>query len=236
MSAMDSPLVRSLLELGRLSVTEHTLPDMLRRITVIANDAVGGSAMAGLTLDVAGRVSSAAFTDEDVAEIDEVQNATGEGPCVQSARLGQILIIGATATDDRWPRFSTTCVHHDVLSTLSTPVATKSEKKAALNFYARAPEAFGPEDIEIAAACAERVAVAIEDAEAYWSARQLADQLQEALDSRIVIEQAKGVLIAGGRSGEAAFEELKRQSQTTNRKLRDVAADVVEKAEALADR
>ena len=66
MSTMDSPLVRSLLQLGRLSATEHALPDLLWRLTVIANDAVDSSAMAGLTLDVGGRVSSAAFTDEDV--------------------------------------------------------------------------------------------------------------------------------------------------------------------------
>ena len=144
------------------------------------------------------------------------------------------MTIPSTEIDDRWSRFSTACVHHNVLSTLSVPVVTASAKKAAINFYARIPEAFGPADVEIAAACAERAAVVIEDAEAYWSARQLAEQLQEALDSRIVIEQAKGWLMAGGRTGDAAFEELKRRSQTTNRKLRDIASEIVEEAEARA--
>ena len=235
MPDMESPPIRSLLELGRLSVTEHTLPEMLRRIVSIANDAIDRSAMVGLTLDVAGRASSAAFTDEDVPEIDEVQNATGAGPCVEAARHGHVVTIPSTATDDRWMEFCESCVRRGVLSTLSVPIITKSTKRAALNFYARIPEAFVDGDIEIAAAFAERAAVAIEDAEAYWSTRQLAEQLREALDSRVVIEQAKGLLMAGGRTGDAAFQELRRRSQDTNRKLRDVASDIVADAESRAD-
>ena len=93
--------------------------------------------------------------------------------------------------------------------------------------YATTEAAFDEGDIQLVEAFAHQVALAIEKAEAYYSVKQLADQLQVALDTRIVIEQAKGLLMAQGCTAEEAFEVLKTRSQTSNRKLRDIATDVV---------
>jgi GAF domain-containing protein len=232
MSTVESPLVRSLRELGKLSVLDYTLPEMLERIVAIANEAVAPSTMAGLTLDVAGMASTAASTDEAVAEIDEAQyRPGGAGPCLDSARHGLVFAIPSTTEDRRWPEFSARCAANGIHSTVSAPVVARSAKRAALNLYAATDGAFGSDDVELAEAFAKQAAVAIENAEAYYSVKQLAEQLQVALDTRIVIEQAKGLLMAKGCSPEEAFDVLKSRSQSANRKLRDIAADVVADAE-----
>ena len=233
MSTAERHLVRSLRELGELDVAQHSLPEILRRLAVLANDIVPASTFVGVTLDVRGEASTAAFTDDVVPEIDEVQNKTGAGPCVEAARQGVIFEIPSTRKDERWRLFSEACVHHGVLSTLSVPVVSAS-KKGALNFYASQEDAFGDYDVEVAEAFAVQACVAIQNSESYWSVRQLADQLSTALSTRVVIELAKGCLIAGGRTGDEAFDLLRSVSQRTNRKLHDVAADLVAAAEARA--
>lgn len=235
MSTLEGQLARSLRELGQLSVLDFTLPEMLERIVVIANDTVKGSRMAGLTLDVAGVASTAAYTDEKVPDIDEAQNGpVGRGPCVDAARHGQTFMIPSTSDDERWKAFSDSCVAHGVQSTVSAPIIPRSAKRAALNLYADTVDAFDAGDVELVEAFAMQAALAIENAEAYFSAKQLADQLQIALDTRVVIEQAKGLLMAQGRSGDEAFEVLRTRSQHDNRKLRDIASDVVAEAEERA--
>ena len=80
---------------------------------------------------------------------------------------------------------------------------------------------------------AAQAAVVLANAEAYWASRALASQLEEALASRAVIEQAKGILMATQRCGpDAAFALLRSESQNTNRKVRDVAADYVRRVSA----
>lgn len=113
-------------------------------------------------------------------------------------------------------------------------MVARTAKLGALNFYSRVEEAYSPQDLDLATAFAAQAAIVISNAQAYLGAQRLADQLSVALESRIVIEQAKGLLMAGGRTGAEAFEILKRASQRENRKVRDVAADVVAEAERRA--
>jgi GAF domain-containing protein len=227
LSSADRRLVTTLRELGELDVERHTLPEILRRLTVLACDLVPGAAYAGLTLDVDGQASTAAFTDELVPELEQVQNRTDVGPCVEAAREGRVIIIRSTADDGRWKRFSASCFAYGVLSVLAVPVNSRPTRRAALNLYAREENAFSASGIEVAEAFAAQAAVNIRNCEAYWSVRQLADQLSVALERRIVIEQAKGILIASGLTDEEAFSSLRTRSQRTNVKLRDVAARVV---------
>ncbi|HUP86508.1 MAG TPA: GAF and ANTAR domain-containing protein [Acidimicrobiales bacterium] len=234
MTDTRSPLLRCLRELAQLSVLDHSLPEMLDRIVAIANDAVPPSEKVGLTLDVAGAVSTAAFTDDDVPEIEADQYGADAGPCLDAARHGLVFSVPSTATDDRYPEFSRSCAAHGIRSSLSTPVIARSSKRAALNFYATEADAFTPDDVDLAEAFAKHAAVAIENAEAYYSAKQLASQLGIALETRVVIEQAKGILIAQGRTGDDAFDVLRKASQRENRKLRDIAADLVGAAERRA--
>lgn len=222
--------------MGQFSVVDDSMTEMLHRLAVLASETVEGSAMVGLTMEVNGKLRTPVFTDEESPEIDSAQYKTGVGPCVATYRDGLVNSIPSTPGDTRWRPFSEACMAHGILSTLSVPVVSKAEKLAAMNFYARSEGAFGTEAEELALAFAAQAAVVISNSRAYWSARQLGEQLNEALQTRVVIEQAKGLLMSTGKTGEQAFEILKRASQRENRKLRDIAADLIAEAEKRASR
>lgn len=229
-------LARAIREMGQFSVVDDSMTEMLHRLATLANDTVEGSDIVGLTMEVDGKLGTPVFTDEESPEIDSVQYRTGTGPCVDTYRDGVVNSIPSTRRDTRWRPFSEACVAHGVLSTLSVPVMSKADKLAAMNFYARGEGAFGSEAEEFALAFAAQAGVVISNSRAYWSARHLGEQLNEALQTRVVIEQAKGLLMSTGKTGEQAFEILKRASQRQNRKLRDVAADLIAEAEKRASR
>jgi GAF domain-containing protein len=114
-----------------------------------------------------------------------------------------------------------------VRSTLSLPLNTEDSILGALNLYSRQTGAFDGND-QIVSVFVAHAATSLANSHAYWAAQTLSEQLQEALESRAVIEQAKGVLIAGHRvDPDDAFEMLKVRSQHENRKLRDVATGIV---------
>jgi GAF domain-containing protein len=234
MATQAARLAESMTVLAQLSVVDHSMVEILGRLAALANDTLDRSCSVGLTLETKGALGTPVFTDERVPEIDEWQYKTGAGPCVDAFRTGEIQINESTPNDDRWPQFSAVCEVHGILSTLSVPVSN-GNTLGALNFYASSEGPFDRDDVDVAAAFAAQAAIVVDHATAYWTVRDLADQLTEALESRVVIEQAKGILIASGKTGDEAFDVLRRASQTRNRKLRDVAADLVAKAERRAN-
>lgn len=229
-------LARAIREMGQFSVVDDSMTETLQRLALLANDTVDGSDMVGLTMEVDGKLSTPVFTAEESPEIDSAQYRTGVGPCVDTYRDGVVNSIPSTPEDSRWRPFSEACLARGILSTLSVPVLSKTEKLAALNFYAGSVGAFDTEAEELALAFAAQAAIVIANSRAYWSARQLGEQLNEALQTRVVIEQAKGLLMSTGKTGDQAFEVLKRASQRENRKLRDIAADLIAEAEKRASR
>ena len=113
-------------------------------------------------------------------------------------------------------------------SALSLPLAADGRTVGALNLYSRTVDAFDREALAVGELLAAHAALAVQAAMAYYSSRDLADQMRSAMESRALIEQAKGVLIAAERvPAERAFRLLVERSQRANRKLRDVAAEVV---------
>jgi GAF domain-containing protein len=216
-------------DLARLVVTEDPLDSTLHRVAVLATKEIAGCAMAGITLMRDGKPVTAAFTDSIAPEIDTAQYETGAGPCLQAFETNRMLRIDDTRTDTRWPEFARAAAEHGVLSTLSLPLVVGANALGALNLYSRAPNTFESDDSSMVFAL--QASVVLANAQAFWAAQHLAEQLENALTSRAVIEQAKGVLLARtGCSLDEAFDLLRAASQNQNRKLRDVAADVVKSA------
>ena len=234
MATHEERLAESIRELATFSSFETTMFETLQRVAVLARDAVEPAAMVGLTMPVDAELSTAVFTDYVVPGVDTAQYRTGDGPCLDAFRDGRACAIASTANDDRWPAFAAACLEHGIRSTVSVPVIARGAVLGSLNFYALAEEAYSPEDIDLATAFAAEAAIVISNARAVTGAQRVADQLSLALESRIVIEQAKGLLMAGVRTADDAFEILRRASQRENRKVRDVAADVVAEAERRA--
>jgi GAF domain-containing protein len=212
--------------LARVVVPNEDLDATLQRVADLALREVDDCDMAGITLLRDGRPVTAVFTDPEAPEIDTSQYSSGSGPCLDAFRTGEILQIADTTVETRWPEFCARAAAGGIRSTLSLPLVVGATSLGALNLYSRAPNGFS--EHATALVFAAQAAVVLANSQAYWAAHHLSSQLEIALTSRASIEQAKGILMAtSGVGADEAFELLRSESNTTNRKLRDVAADLI---------
>jgi GAF domain-containing protein len=134
------------------------------------------------------------------------------------------------ASEERWPDYVARVTSTGVRSSLSVPLPYQGSSIGALNVYSSRPAAFAsPESLEAGLEVAEYIAVAVANADSHWQLGEQARNMRLAMESRAVIEQAKGVLMAQRKvDADVAFEILREASQRYNRKLRDIATGIVE--------
>src|SRR3954453_5438537 len=158
---------------------------------------MAGNPEASVTLVVKDHPTTAATTGQLALDLHARQYERGHGPCLHAARTGELTEIGDTRTDSRWPDYMPRAAEHGALSSLSVPLVIAEEEQGAggLNIYAREPHDFDEDSRSVATRFAPYAAVAAGNLYAYQSARDIADNLQAALESRAVIDQAKGILI-----------------------------------------
>lgn len=220
--------------LSHFVVPSEDLAATLQRIADLSLQEVEDCDMAGITLLRDGSPVTAVFTDDEAPEIDTAQYESGSGPCLDAFRTGEILRITDTTTENRWPEFSAKSAEHGIRSTLSLPLVVGDAALGSLNLYSYAVAGFSEHAAAIVFAA--QAAVVLANSQAYWAAHHLSRQLETALTSRAAIEQAKGILMATRRcSADEAFEILRTESNTTNRKLREVAGDIILGIEPLGD-
>lgn len=227
----SDPRTLALRALSQFIVSDSSLRDTLLRVAEITTTALPAAAFSGMTLiGDDGKPVTAVFTDEESPEIDAAQYRTGEGPCLDAWRFGRPVRVADTATaDGAYPAFRETALAHGIRSTLSLPLQAKGTNLGALNLYARDLAAFTDDDELLGCDLVEVGGVVLWNSQAYWGAHQLSEQLNDALSSRAIIEQAKGILMARnhGIDANAAFELLRAASQRENVKLREIADRIV---------
>ena len=188
--------------------------------------------MVGLTMLVEGRARTAVFTDDAAPEVDSAQYETGSGPCLDAFRHQQVYRIDDMEKDTQWPAFSEAAAAHGLESSMSIPLVARHEGVGALNFYSRAPAAFSDDDVQTGLQFGTHAAIVLANSQAYWDAHQLGEDMAQAMKSRATIEQAKGILMGAQRcSADEAFQVLVRASQRENRKLREVAEELVSRVQ-----
>jgi GAF domain-containing protein len=225
---MSPEILETLRELSSLLESEDSFERTLRSVVDLAASTLPACDSAGITLRVNGKYSTAAASDLHSLEIDNIQYDAGEGPCLTALELGEPQRIEAVSEETRWPEFTARASRDGFGSSASFPLSMNGTP-GALNLYAKSERAFDHSTTAIAEIFARQAATALNNAHIYAAARKLSDQLNEALKSRDLIGQAKGILMEReGISDAEAFEMLKRISQTTNVKLRDVAARLTE--------
>jgi GAF domain-containing protein len=203
--------------------------DTLQRVAELTADAVPSAGLVGLTMMVEGRPRTAVFTDETAPHIDQAQYDTGDGPCLEAFRTGTVVRIASTLAEGPFAAFRRAAADHGVRSTLSMPMKVAETSIGAMNLYSPTEDAFDEDEQAMAGLFADQAAVVLANADAYWSAHELSERLSAAMESRGVIEQAKGMFMsAQGCSEDEAFQLLVRASQRENRKLRDIATEIVE--------
>lgn len=217
--------------MSRFFVGDATVEETLRKVSELACAALPGAAMVGMTMLVEGQARTAVFTDDEAPEIDATQYATGSGPCLDAFRHLQVYRIDDMDGDRQWAAFSQAAAAHGIRSSMSVPLLARHEGVGALNFYSRLPAAFSDDDVEVGLQFATHAAIVLTNAQAFWDAQQLGQDLTAAMASRATIEQAKGILMGAQRcTSEEAFQNLVRASQRDNRKLREVAQQIVARA------
>jgi GAF domain-containing protein len=211
-----------------LLVESPDIDAILEKVVRLAAEVVTPAAACGVTVRRDGQPFSAATSNELAAQVDELQYGTDQGPCLEAMRSGVVVEVDDLSQDERWDRYRPHAVAHGVVSSLSLPLVVDGESLGALNLYSATPAAFvGPQRSQaeaFAAQCAAALTVGLRQMRQV----QVQSQLAEAMVSSSVIDQAVGILMGQQRCNAAtAFDLLRQASQNRNRKLRDIAAEII---------
>ncbi len=207
---------------------------LLDKIAQLAKRAIPGADEVSVTLLHGNQPQTAAFTGELARALDEKQYEYGYGPCLAAADTNASLLVPDTRSEQRWTGWARSAAQAGAHSSLSVGLPVHEHVTGALNIYATTPHAFDDGAIEIAEKFAGFAAVGLANVHLYASQASLAGHMQKAMASRAVIEQAKGIIMADRRcTAEQAFAILTKLSQDSNRKVRDVAAALIENAHLL---
>jgi GAF domain-containing protein len=221
----------ALSELGHLLLAEESTQSVLQRVVDLVQQAMPVGVEASITLMRNEQATTAAFTGELALQLDEMQYGTGHGPCMEAALGGQVIEIPDARDEARWSDYVPTFLEHGALSSIAVPVPA-AQLSAALNLYAPVTQAFTDDDRRAVVEFAAYAGAALTNMDALQDARELAANRQTAMKSRSVIEQAKGILIERHRlSPDEAFRLLAETSMHTNRKVRDLAEQLVRTGE-----
>ncbi|HUE06854.1 MAG TPA: GAF and ANTAR domain-containing protein [Acidimicrobiales bacterium] len=218
--------------LGISETLETTLDKIvesaLQQIVELVCAALDSCSMAGVTLLDPSGPHTVVATNEATERVDAFQYEVESGPCLDAYRNQVMHRVDSTEKDDRWPAFFELARSEGVRSVLSYPLVVHNDGIGALNLYGEREYAFDKEDERIGQAFATHATITLTHARGSWRNGKARQNLERALQTRGVIEQAKGILMARtGTDADQAFEALRRASQRSNRKVSDLAQEIV---------
>jgi GAF domain-containing protein len=216
-------------ELGRIMLGVQDLNQTLQRIADLARKTIPEIDEVSVTLVDGGQPKTVVFTGQLAVQLDERQYETANGPCLDAAVSGETIVIDSSDVNTEYPEFASAARRQGVTHSLSIGLPVPQRVVGALNLYASTSEAIRPDTVAQAQAFASYAGVSLASAALYTSTAELAEQMRTGMQTRSVIEQAKGVLMERhGYSDYTVFKALCTLSQRSNRKLRDVAAAIVQ--------
>jgi hypothetical protein len=220
-------------ELGRISFAEHSLESVLHRVTELAARVLPGEPITSVTIVQGSRTATVASSGALALDLDLVQYRLGAGPCLSAASTGTPSeLLDTSLAPPEWAEFAAVAAARGCGSVLSFPLPVQELVSGALNVYARNAPGGGGRTRELVSRFAAYAVVPVSNMYLYETAVERAEHLQAALDSRAVIDQAKGILMERLKlTADQAFQVLARVSMETNTKVRDVAQRFVETGE-----
>ncbi len=213
-------------EVARSLLAQEDVQQTLQKIVDLATETIDGCECAGITFIRGKEVSTPAASSDVPRKVDAIQYEVGEGPCLDAIREHEVFRTGDLGHERRWPRFSSRAQKETgIASMVCFRLFVNGDTLGALNLYSKATDAFDDEAQALGSVFAAHAAVAL-------SSALHDEQMEEALQSRDVIGQAKGILMAREHVGpDEAFDMLRRASQRVNVKLREVARQIAESAQ-----
>jgi GAF domain-containing protein len=231
MSVTPQDVRQALHELGQLRFGEMRVEEAMHQIvqTTHAIFSVDGAAL--MLADAEHHLRNAAVSDERVRHLEELQVQYQEGPCISA--FEDKVLVGAQdlKTDSRWPSFSRAAVERGLRAVLASPIPYNQDAVGVVAVLSQEEHPW-PAEAELALlAFTDLAALLIATMMMGEQQTELSQQLQSALNSRAVIEQAKGVLIGQhGLSAQAAYEQIRGQARAERRKIAVVSAELVRRA------
>lgn len=224
----QAALTRALSEFAQLLVREYEVSDALQDLVDGVTEVLGISG-AGVSLLEGERLRFATAATDAIVLLERIQEETQNGPCVEAHQSGQpVLVTDLRDRPERWPELSEGAAKAGMLAVAGIPMRLNGTRLGALNLYHGATRDWSDEEISVSRLLADLATGYVANASRLDRLQHTAEQLQVALDSRLIIEQAKG-LLAGERdiSMEQAFEVLRGHARRNNASLRAVADAVV---------
>lgn len=229
MTVTDQRVREVFIELTDTLVTDFDIIDFLGRLAARCTELLGVDACGVLLADHRGELNLVAASTEQarLLELSQLQNA--EGPCLEAYRAGNpVQCADLTTADEPWPTFSAVARAAGFAAVHALPMRLREQVLGALNLFAAVPGPLDEDTIAVGQALADAATIGIVHQRALARSEVVAEQLQAALNSRIIIEQAKGFLAERlGLTIEDAFTALRRYARNHNRKLTDTAADII---------
>ncbi len=222
-------LIGSLTELCRALAEDKSIPETLHSILMLALRLVPGCHAASITVvDEDGQPATVAATDAETEELDRRQYLLRDGPCLDAARRQQVSSWSLAEAEQRWPEFTRLAQEMGLRSYLCAGLGMGERRLGALNLSSRGTDGFDQLDEGLITLFVPPASAAIITADRYSRTRELATQLEQALLSRAVIDQAIGIIMAESHCpADQAFAMLRRASNNRRTKLRDLAGEIV---------
>lgn len=216
--------------MAELVMSEQTVQTVVDLIVDLTRTAICVADGASITLRRQDRLVTVATTIPHATTLDDVQTKRGGGPGMQATLDDQTVAVRDLSRDERWPHFARAAMDEGFKSVLAIPLNPVSEAIGALVLYSSTGDAFDAETEQLATRLARQAAIAIANSGSFVDSEESNEQLREALASRDVIGQAKGILMERSNlTADEAFDEMRAASQRDNRKLRNIAEDIVAK-------
>jgi transcriptional regulator with GAF, ATPase, and Fis domain len=223
-------LARAFVRLADTLTDEFDVVEFLHGLSVDSAEIIGAEAASVMLANTRGQLRLVASSEERMrlVELFEIQSA--QGPCLDAFGTGHTVQANAVESSIRWPVFARRASEAGFRAICAVPMRARTDTIGALNLFRGNDEPFSDADLEIARAMAQVATIALIQERAIRERSMLAEQLQAALRTRVVIEQAKGMLAEYlSTTVDEAFGLLRKYARDHNRGLTDVARDVVER-------
>ena len=199
-----------------------------RYAAVTLSRATGSRIECAVTLHRRKRAITIAGSSDDAILLDGIEQAIGEGPCLEALRINSPVLLNDIEDDSRWPRYVKNLRAAGARSVLGIPLELGEDASAALNFFALGPGLFTDEAVEEARVFGDMAGQALRLALRIAAADLLAQDLRAAMERRTAIDLACGIIMSQNScTQEAAFGYLLKASQHRNQKLHDIAAEII---------
>jgi GAF domain-containing protein len=225
----DERLARAFVELSDTLVRDYDVVEFLSRLCRRSVEVLGVTGSGALLTDGTDRLRVVAASTEQVSVLETLQIQRQEGPCVDAYRSGrQVVVPDLRRTARRWPAFTPRALGAGMAAVCAFPMRLRADRIGALNAFQATPGPFDQAAVSAGQALADVATIAILQARAVEDAARLAGQLEHALTSRVVVEQAKGILAERlGIGPEVAFARLRRHARRHGLHLAELARRVV---------